>query len=111
MIKKIIKFLIYLIVLLFISLFYLSYFGIETKRFNNLIEKEILNKNKKIDIKLKKIKFLLNINDFSFNLKTNQPQIIFNNTSIELDKVITNFSLKSFFDKNFSIDDNSPRHP
>ena len=105
MLKKILKISLYLTILLSILIFYLSYFGIETKRFNNLIEKEILSKNKKIDIELKKIKFILNLKDFSFNLKTNQPKIIFNNKFIKIDKVTTNFSLKSFFDKNFSIDD------
>ena len=41
MIKRLFKFVIYLIVLLLILVFYLSYFGIETNKFNNLIEERV----------------------------------------------------------------------
>ena len=40
MIKRLLKFGIYISILLFILAFYLSYFGVETNKFNHLIEKE-----------------------------------------------------------------------
>ena len=54
MIKKIIKFFAFLIILLLLLVIYLSYFGIETKKFNQLIEDRISTKNSKINIELKK---------------------------------------------------------
>ena len=105
MIKKIIKFFAFLIILLLLLVIYLSYFGIETKKFNQLIEDRISTKNSKINIELKKIKILLNISDFSFSIKTINPKIFYNKKQIKLDKISTNFSLNSFFNKDLFIDD------
>ena len=43
MIKSILKFFLYLLILITIVVVYLSYFGIETKRFNQLIKDKILD--------------------------------------------------------------------
>ena len=43
MIKKLIKFLIFLLATFVLLISYLSFFGIETEKFNNKINKEILN--------------------------------------------------------------------
>ena len=61
MIKKFIKLLLYFLILIAIGIVYLSYFGIETKRFNQLIRDEISESNKKIDIELKDVKIILNL--------------------------------------------------
>ena len=59
MIKKILKLGVILILILVIFIFYLSYFGIETKMFNQLIKDEISKSNKGIDIELIKWKLFL----------------------------------------------------
>ena len=41
MIKRLLKFGIYIFILLFILAFYLSYFGVETNKFNYLIDERI----------------------------------------------------------------------
>ena len=41
MIKRLLKFGIYISILLFILAFYLSYFGVETNKFNHLIDERI----------------------------------------------------------------------
>ena len=92
------------ILLLFLGV-YLSYFGIETERFNRLIKDQISEKNKNIDVKLNKVKILLNLKSFSFNIKTIKPKILYKNDEIKLQEVTTNFSLKRFLNKNLSIDD------
>ena len=105
MIKNIIKlFGLFTILLLFLGV-YLSYFGIETERFNRLIKDQISEKNKNIDVKLNKVKILLNLKSFSFNIKTIKPKILYKNDEIKLQEVTTNFSLKRFLNKNLSIDD------
>ena len=50
MIKKTIKYFLYLLILITIGVIYLSYFGIETKRFNQLIRDKISETNNKIDV-------------------------------------------------------------
>ena len=70
MIKKTIKYLLYFLILIRIGVIYLSYFGIETKRFNQLIRDKISDTTKKIDIELQEVKIVLNLNNFSIGLKT-----------------------------------------
>ena len=58
MIKKI-----FYTLLIFIigSIFYLSYFGISTSKFNQNIEKKIKENYRGVDLKLNDVKILLNI--------------------------------------------------
>ena len=103
MIKKTIKYLLYFLILITIGVIYLSYFGIETKRFNQLIKDKISDTTKKIDIELQEVKIVLNLNNFSIGLKTYDSDIIFKDKKIKLKKIRTNFSIKSFFQKEFAI--------
>ena len=103
MIKKFIKLLLYFLILIAIGILYLSYFGIETKRFNQLIRDEISESNKKIDIELKDVKIILNLANFTIGLKTENSNVLFNDKKIRLKKIKTDFSIASFLSKEFSI--------
>ena len=103
MIKKTIKYFLYLLILITIGVIYLSYFGIETKRFNQLIRDKISSTTKKIDIELQDVKIVLNLSNFSIGLKTYDSNIIFKDKKIKLKKIETNFSIGSFFKKEFAI--------
>ena len=103
MIKKFIKLLLYFLILIAIGIVYLSYFGIETKRFNQLIRDEISESNKKIDIELKDVKIILNLANFTIGLKTKDSNILFSDKKIRLKKIKTDFSIASFLSKEFSI--------
>ena len=103
MIKKFLKYILYFLILIIIGIIYLSYFGIETKRFNQLIQNEISKNIKKIDITLKDVKIVLNLTNFSVGLKTYDPDIIFKNQTINLKKIETRFSIESFLKKEFAI--------
>ena len=105
MINRAIKYSLYILSLLAITLLYLSYFGIKTERFNDLIIKEILRKNEKVKIELESLKILLNLKELSFNLKTTNPKIIYDKNEINLKEITTNFSLKNFINNNFTIED------
>jgi hypothetical protein len=87
------------------GIFYLSYFGVETKRFNNLIQQEIKKKSKFLDLELKKVKILLNLKNYTVSLKTIQPNIILRSKRIELEDISTSFSLSSIFNKKFAVDE------
>ena len=99
MIKKFFKYILYFLILILIGIIYLSYFGIETKRFNQLIRNEISKNNKKIDIALKDVKIVLNLTNFSVGLKTYDPNITFKNQTINLKKIETRASIESFLKK------------
>jgi hypothetical protein len=105
MIKNLIKFFFFLLLLLLLLAGYLSYFGVETEKFNKLIIDEIEKKNSKLKIKLNSVNILLNLKDFSVNLKTTEPKITIDKKKIELNEIKTNFSIKSLFKKDYFIDD------
>ena len=104
MIKRLFKFVIYLIVLLLILVFYLSYFGIETNKFNNLIEERVSKTDPNLRIELKKVKIFLNIKNFSVNVSTFDPILYVGNNLINLKKLSTNLSINSYLKDNFVIE-------
>ena len=103
MIKSLTKFFIYFIILTILATIYLSYFGIKTTKFNNLIKNEISKIDKKINIQLRDVKIILNLSDFSIGLKTENPKLIFNKKKINLENIKTNFFIGSFLKKEFAI--------
>ena len=103
MIKKIIKYFLYFLLLIFIGILYLSYFGVETKRFNQFIKNEVSKVNEQASIELKDVKILLNLSNFSITLNTHEPNLAFKNKKIKLKNIKTNFSLVSFLKKEFAI--------
>jgi len=104
MVKNIIKYFGYLIAILVIIVMYLSYFGIETKQFNELIKDRVEQTNQNIDIELNKVKILLNPISLNISLETLETKILFENKKINLKKVEINFSIKSFLTKQFAIE-------
>ncbi len=105
MIKKITK--IVLIVFLFIILviFYMSIFGVKTDKFNKKIINNILKFNKKINLNLNDVTYLLNPYDFTVNIKTKNPLILFEGKKLKIKDIQTNIALKSLINDQFSIDD------
>ena len=101
MTKKFLKYLTYLSILLVIFIIYLGYFGIETSKLNYLIKQEVLKKN--INIKIKSVKILLNIKNFSLSLKTINPILIFDEKEVELENIKTNFSISSIISNKIKI--------
>ena len=103
MIKKIVKYFLYFLILISIGILYLSYFGVETKRFNQFIKNEVSKVNEQASIELKDVKILLNLSNFSITLNTHEPNLAFKNKKIKLKNIKTNFSLGSFLKKEFAI--------
>ena len=103
MIKISLKFLSFLIILFVLLIGYLSLVGVETKKFNNLIQEEISKSNYKIQPKFDKIKILLNLSKFSINIETLNAKLLYDDKEIKLKKISTNISIKSFLKKEFAI--------
>ena len=103
MIKRLLKFGIYISILLFILAFYLSYFGVETNKFNHFIGERISKTNPNLRVELKKVKILLNIKNFYVNISTFEPILYVGNNLINLKKLSTNLSINSYLKGNFVI--------
>ena len=103
MTNRLIKSFLLIVTIFFVSLVYLSFFGIETKRLNNKIKNEISNINKNLDLELKTVRMLLSPFDLKINMKTLGSNIRINKKKIELESIETKISLLSFFKDQFSI--------
>ena len=103
--KRIIKILIILIITLTAIVIYLSIYGIKTEKFNNEIIKNVSKINKKINLSLNEVSYLLNPLNFSINISAKNPKILLEDKSLNLRDVTSNISLKSFINNQFSIDD------
>ena len=89
MIKKLVKFTFSIFIILFILITYLSLIGVNTNVFNNKIKSEILKINKRLNLDLKSVKFLLKPTDFSINIKTPEPNLFFDDNKLELENIKT----------------------
>ncbi len=103
MVKRLIQTII-ILVLLFISFcLYLSIYGLNTNKFNDLISKKISEKNKNFTINFDKIKIFLNIGSFNLEIKTDKPSIIFQNKEIKIKSISTSLPIKSIIKKQNNI--------
>ena len=75
MIKKLFKLLIVTVIFFLLIIVYLIYFGVETSRFNTIIEDQIKSQNKDIDIKLTTVKLHLDLKNISIKIKTQNPEL------------------------------------
>ena len=103
MIKKFLLFFFTIIILLLFFVIYLNFVGIETNKFNTKIKNEIKSHDSRINIDLKKVKLLLNIKDLSIKIQTKDPVIVFDDRKINIEKISSNISIKSYLKNDFGI--------
>ncbi len=104
MVKKFIQLVLLLLLLLILFVSYLSIYGINTDKFNNLITQKISERNQNLNIKLNKIKIFLNINNLNFELKTKNPEVFFKNKEIKIKSISTDFTLKNLLSKKINLE-------
>ena len=105
MIKGLTKTLLTIVLILILAIAYLSIIGLKTEKFNDQIKKSILAINNKINFQLNEVDYLLNLKNFSINVSTTKSNLLIEDKVINIKKVKTNISLKSFIKNQFSIDD------
>jgi len=105
MIKKLIKILSVIFLIAVLLIFYLSFVGIKTEKFNESVTNRILEINKKIKLDLKDIKFLLNPFNLTASITTKDPTILLDNNEIQIKNIKTNVSLKSLIFDEFSVEE------
>ena len=105
MIKKIIKILLVSLFIIALAILYLSTIGIKTDKFNNQINDNILKIDKRINLKLSDVKYLLSPYDLTINIKTSNIQLLLDGRSLSLKEIQTNVALKPLIKSQFSIDD------
>ena len=103
--KKIIKIFTILTIVFATLVIYLSIYGIKTEKFNNEIKKNVSKIDKKINLTLNEVSYLLNLRNFSINISAKNPTILLEDKKLDLNNIYTNISLKSLINDQFSIDD------
>jgi len=92
-----------LFILLIIVLFYLSYFGYETKKFNNIIISQIKKNDQNLDLNFEKISILLDVKKISIFVKFINPQISYLKKPIPLNTLRADVALLSLLQNKNSI--------
>ena len=103
--KKIIFYILFLISLMVITIIcYFSIFGIKTKNLNNQI-KNVVNKfDKNLFLELDEVQLNLNLIKLKIDAKTINSKIIYKNENIDIERIKTSISLKSFAKRKFAIE-------
>ncbi len=98
------KLFITILFLIFITLTYLSIFGVETDKFNSQITEKIRKFDKNLKVELKEIKLILDPFQFKLQAKTIGTNIINQSKKIEIESIKAQLSLKSLLEDKFSIE-------
>ena len=93
-----------ILILFLLSVTYLSFFGIETTKFNKQIQNKIEEINKDLSVELKEVKLTLNPLSYNFSAKTIGPKMIIKNQSVELESIKMNIPIKSLLSDQFLIE-------
>ena len=105
MVKRIIQIIFSLLLIFIIFLTYLSFYGISTDKFNNLISEKISERDKNLKINLKEIKIFLNTSTFNLELKTNDPKVFFKNKEIKIKSISTGLPLGNILSKKINLEE------
>ena len=102
--KKIIFRLILLTVFILIAtVTYLSTVGIETKSFNSQIKEKINKLDPNLDLELKTVKLILNPINFTVDVKTIGPNLIYRSKKLEIETAKTKILLKYILQNKFAL--------
>jgi len=102
--KKIIyRFLIFTLLLIIVSVTYLSTIGIKTDAFNNQISKEVKKINNQLKFDLNEINIILDPFKLKLVLKTIGANLKHKNKLIKLESIKSNIDIKKFINKRFSL--------
>ena len=103
MIKIIYRTLLSLILLLLISLTYLSIIGIKTDKFNSKIISQFKLIEPNIELKLNDVSVTLDPFNFKINVKTIGTDLIHRDKIIEIETIKSKISIKTFFKDKFFL--------
>ena len=101
--KFFLRFFLIIFITIVISITYLSYFGLETNRFDNLIKNKANNINRYVKLEFNKTKIHLNITELNLLVKLQNPKILIKDNQIDLSKFDLFLSIKSFYSSDFLL--------
>ncbi len=103
MVKLILKFFIFILVVIVSALLFLSYYGLETDKFDGLIKKRANEINNNIKLEFNKTKIYINLTDLKLILKLQNPKFLLKDKEFNLSKFDLLLSLRSFYTSDFIL--------
>jgi len=101
--KTIFSTFLFILFLLFVAVFYLSFFGYETNKFNELIKSEVKKSNKNLSLDFEKISVLLDIKKLTLFVKFINPKVDYFQVSIPLMTLRTDIDLEPLIEKKLGV--------
>ena len=102
-IKLLIKFFLTFLFIIFFSVIYLSYFGIKTDKFDDLIKEKTNEVNRHFKLDFKETKIHLNPQELKLVVRLQNPEIIVKENRIILSKLDLFLPIQSFFTSDFIL--------
>jgi len=103
MTKFFIRFFLFIFIVISVLTIYLSFFGIETDKFNSIIKTKANEVNENVKLEFQKTKIHLNPRELNLIVRLQKPKILVRNNNIILSKLDLFLSLKSFFSSDFIL--------
>ena len=97
------RFLLLLLVTVVSLIIYLSYFGINTDKFDDLIKNKANEVNQNVKLEFQKTKIHLNLKELNLVVKLQNSKVLIRGNAIDLSKLDLFLSLKSFFSSDFLL--------
>ena len=104
MFKILYRFIYIIISILIVLIIYLSFVGIKTSVFNNLIEKKILEIDQRLIVNLEQVYLKVNLKKIKIKLQTKNPKIFFVKTPIYFEEINLNFDPFKLFNEKKRFD-------
>ena len=101
--KKIVFFIVSILVVLILGLTYLSIFGIKTDSFNNFINNKIKEYNSKLKLQVGEVYIKLNLIESAININTKEGTLIVESKPIKISNIDINLNLIKFLKNENSI--------
>ena len=101
--SRIYKLLIISLIFFSLFIFYLSFFGIKTDKFNPIILKKLAEKEENIKADIDFVYIKLDLKNLSLKLITKNPSILVKNIGINIEEIESNISIVPFFSRKPAI--------
>jgi len=101
--KFFLRFFLLLLIITISSIIYLSYFGVSTNKFDELIKHKANEVNQHVKLEFQGTKIHLNLKEPNLVVRLQNPKILIRNNEINLSKLNLFLSLKSFFSSDFLL--------
>ena len=102
--KFFLRFFLLVLIVVVSGIIFLSYFGLETDKFDSFIKSKANTVNENVKLEFNKTKIHLDITDLKLLLKLQNPKVLLRNNEINLTKLDLFLSLKSFYTSDFLLE-------